>query len=205
MCQTRSIDHRVIDETVLLRRRSRSVNLNALKAERSMINPMPPARATDLRMAELRRLLIMDSTQERAYDDLTRMAAQACDAPIALISLTDDHRTWFKSRIGLQAEQAPAENGFCEATIAHPNALRIVRDARVDPYFCAHPYVVNPPHIRFYAGAPLVTSRGIAVGTLCVVDYVPRDLLPEQLDQLSFLAEQVVTLLEARASVDIAA
>lgn len=142
----------------------------------------------------------MDSTPERAYDDLTHMAAEVCNAPIALISLTDDHRNWFKSRVGLQAEQAPSENGFCAATIAQPKTLKIVRDARVDPYFCAHPYVVSAPYIRFYAGAPLVTSLGIAVGTLCVVDYVPRDLLPDQLSQLSFLAEQVVTLLEARAS-----
>lgn len=153
-------------------------------------------------MAELRRLLIMDSTPERAYDDLTRMAAQAFGAPIALIVLMDDHRNWFKSRVGVQFEQTPAENGFCESAIAEPREVKIVRDARADPHFSAHPLVVGEPYIRFYAAAPLVTSRGIAVGTLCVIDHQPRDLLPGQLIELSFMAEQVVSLLEARASGD---
>ena len=165
-----------------------------------MNEPMSPARATSERMVELRRLLIMDSTPERAFDDLTRMAAQVCSAPIAVISLTDDHRNWFKSRIGLQLKETPAENSFCEAAISKPAELTIVRDARADPHFSAHPLVVGEPYIRFYAAAPLVTSRGIVVGMLCVIDREPRDLLPEQLAQLTFLAEQVVTLLEARAS-----
>ena len=165
-----------------------------------MIEPMPRNRVTNERVNELRRLLIMDSTPERAYDDLTQMAAQVCGAPIALIALLDDHRNWFKSRIGLQLEQTPAENGFCEATIAEPKEVKIVRDARADPHFSNHPLVVGQPYIRFYAAAPLVTSRGIAVGTLCVIDHEPRDLLPAQLAQLSFMAEQVVTLLEARAT-----
>ena len=165
-----------------------------------MSEPTPPARVTSERMEELRRLLIMDSTPERAYDDLTHMAAQACGAPIALIALMDDYRNWFKARIGVQLEQTPAANSFCEATIAEPKNVTVVRDARADPRFSRHPLVVGEPYIRFYASAPLVTSRGIAVGTLCVIDHEPRDLLPEQLTQLSFLAEQVVTLLEARAS-----
>ena len=85
-------------------------------------------------MVELHRLLIMDSTPERAFDDLTRMAAQVCSAPLAVISLTDDHRNWFKSRIGLQLKETPAENSFCEAAISKPAALTIVRDARADPH-----------------------------------------------------------------------
>ncbi len=165
-----------------------------------MIEPKSGARATSDRMAELRRLLILDSSPERAYDDLTRMAAQVCGAPISLITLMDDHRNWFKSRVGVQLEQTPAENGFCEAALAEPRAVKIVRDARADPKFSSHPLVVGEPYIRFYAAAPLVTSRGIAVGTLCVIDHVPRDLLPEQLTQLSFMAEQVMSLLEARAT-----
>ena len=166
-----------------------------------MIEPTTRSRAASERMEDLRRLLILDSTPEQAYDDLTHMAAQVCGAPIALIALVDDHRNWFKSRLGLQLEQTPAEHGFCEATITEPKKVKIVRDARVDPHFSGHPLVVGEPYIRFYAAAPLVTSRGIAVGTLCVIDHEPRDLLPEQLTQLSFMAEQVVSLLETRATV----
>ncbi len=165
-----------------------------------MIQPLPHPRAGSLRLEELRRLLIMDSTPERAYDDLTRSAAETFGTPIALITLMDEHRNWFKSRIGLQLEQTPAQNGFCEAAIAQPNHVKIIRDARADPHFSGRPLVVGEPYIRFYAAAPLVTSKGIAVGTLCVIDHVPRDPQPDQLTQLSFLAGQVVTLLEARSS-----
>lgn len=154
-------------------------------------------------MAELRRLLVMDSTQEQAYDDITRTAAQMCGAPIALITLLDEHRNWFKSRVGIQAHESPLEDSFCATALATPTEVLIIRDAQQDPRFAAHPMVTGDPYIRFYAGAPLVSSRGVAVGTICVIDRQPRDLTPDQTRQLSFLAQQIMIMMEARAEKDV--
>ena len=159
---------------------------------------MTDVNVSQQRLAELRRLLIMDSTQDQAYDDLTRMAAQICSAPIALITLLDDHRNWFKSRVGIQAHESPSEESFCATALTTPSEVLIIRDAQQDPRFANHSMVTGDPYIRFYAGAPLVSSRGVAVGTICVIDREPRDLTPDQTRQLSFLAEQIMTIMEAR-------
>lgn len=154
------------------------------------------------RLQELKRLLIMDSTEETAYDDIVRLAAGICGTPMALISLVDDSRQWFKARIGLQVQETPREHAFCAIAIQRPEQAMVVRDALADPRFATNPLVTDAPSIRFYAGAPLVTSGGHALGTVCVLDSEPRELGAEQLAQLQALAQQVIVMLEARIGGD---
>lgn len=151
------------------------------------------------RLQELVRLSVMDTQEEQAYDDITRLAAEMSGAPIALISLVDGTRQWFKARVGLQARETPREQAFCNVAIQTPGQTLIVRDTLADPRFAANPLVTGAPNIRFYAGAPLVTSAGHALGTVCVIDTKPRDLSTEQLERLRFLSQQVVSMLEDRA------
>ncbi len=151
------------------------------------------------RLQELNRLSVMDTQEEQAYDDITRLAAEMSGAPMALISLVDGSRQWFKARVGLQARETPREHGFCAEAIQTPGQMLIVRDALADPRFAANPLVTGEPRIRFYAGAPLVSSTGHVLGTVCVIDTQPRDLTEDQLERLRFLSQQVVSMLEARA------
>jgi GAF domain-containing protein len=150
------------------------------------------------RLAELDRLQILDTLEEQAYDDLTRMAADVCAAPIALISLVDRDRQWFKSRVGMLARQTPREVAFCQHAIREPQKVMIVPDASRDERFRANPLVTGDPGIRFYAGAPLLGRAGHAIGTLCVIDTEPRELDPKQIETLQFLARQVMEKLEQR-------
>jgi len=152
------------------------------------------------RLRELKRLMVLDTSDEQSYDDITRLAAQVCGTPIALISLVDETRQWFKSRVGLQARQTPREQAFCAHAIVAEQPL-VVEDARADPRFVDNPLVTGEPGIRFYAGAPLTTSNGQTLGTLCVIDTVPRKVTPAQMDQLKFMAQQVIAMLEQRTAV----
>lgn len=163
-----------------------------------MSNKPDPAQEA-ARLAELKRLDILDSFEEQAYDDITRMAADICGTPIALISLVDERRQWFKSRVGLQARETPRELAFCAHAIETPSQPMVVPDATKDLRFVANALVTSDPNIRFYAAAPLVTSSGHALGTVCVIDREPRDISQAQVEQLQFLAQQVVLMLEARA------
>ena len=159
-----------------------------------------PGRDLELfRLAELDGLQILDSAPEEEFDALTRAAAAALGVPIALISLVDDARQWFKSRVGLAAHETAREHAFCNHAIAHPGQVMQVTDATLDPRFAANPLVTGAPGIRFYAGAPLVTAAGHALGTLCVIDNKPRELSRIEVDQLRALAASVVEQLEARA------
>lgn len=141
---------------------------------------------------------IMDSGHEPRYDDIALLASQICGTPIAAITLIDAHRQWFKSRIGLNCVEAPRESALCAHAILEPHSVFTVADARLDDRFRAHPLVTGDPYIRFYAGAPLVSAEGHALGTLCVIDRKPRHLPPEQKDALLALSRQVMALLEER-------
>lgn len=154
-----------------------------------------PGAREEARQAELARLAISE-LEETAYDDITRFASEVCHTPIALISLVDKDRQWFKSRVGLQAKQTPREYAFCAHAIKTPDQTFVVHDATADPRFASNPLVTGDPGIRFYAGVPLVTHRGHALGTLCVIDSVPRKLGSVEMEQLQFLARQVVARLE---------
>jgi len=151
------------------------------------------------RQLALNRLQVLDTPEEQAYDDITRLAADVCGTPIALISLSDGHRQWFKSRMGLQAREMPRENSFCAHALQIPHSMMIVPDTSADERFVNHPLVTGGPKIRFYAGAPLLTGDGHMLGALCVVDTTPRKLEARQLEYLQFMAQQVMVMLENRA------
>lgn len=150
------------------------------------------------RIAELRRIGILDSSPQRAYDDLTRLLATALPVPIAMINILDEQRDWFKSRVGLAQTQMPVAASFCEAFFSFPGDVIVVEDTRLDERFSGHPLVVGAPQVRFYAAARLVV-RGQTVGTLCAYDLQPRRLAPEQIDHLRAMASAAVELLVGRS------
>ena len=140
---------------------------------------------------------LLDTVPEEIFDDLTEMAARICEAPIALISLIDEKRQWFKSKVGVTINETSRDISFCVYAITQEN-LFIVPDATLDPRFAKNPLVTSDPKIRFYAGAPLITPDGHALGTLCVIDKVPRELREDQKQALRILARHVVSQLELR-------
>jgi GAF domain-containing protein len=134
---------------------------------------------------------------QQAFDDLTLLASYVCKAPIALISLVDEDRQWFKSKIGLSVSETPREFAFCSTAIQQSDVM-VVPDTLQDERFRDNPLVVEEPRIRFYAGAPLITEEGYALGTLCVIDRTPRDLSPDQKEALRALSRLVLAQLEFR-------
>jgi two-component system cell cycle sensor histidine kinase/response regulator CckA len=140
---------------------------------------------------------VLDTVPEVVFDDLTELAANICEAPIALISLVDEKRQWFKSKFGTTVHETSRDVSFCSHAIQQSD-LFIVPDATKDHRFASNPLVTSDPKIRFYAGAPLITPDGYALGTLCVIDKVPRELRPEQKQALRLLARHVISQLEMR-------
>jgi len=160
------------------------------------------------RLQALRRYRILDTDPEKGFDDLTILASHICETPVALISLIDSDRQWFKSKVGVSISETPREVSFCSRAI-HQSELFVVPDASKDPRFSSNPFVVSEPKIRFYAGAPFCSSDGHPLGTLCVVDVVPRQLNPGQENALLALSRQVQAqfelrknLMELRAALD---
>jgi two-component system cell cycle sensor histidine kinase/response regulator CckA len=147
------------------------------------------------RLRALQGSRILDSPPERSYDQLTELAASICCTPIAILSLIDSDRQWFKSKIGVSFQQTSRDVAFCaHATLQRD--LLVVPDVVSDERFADNPLVTSEPHIRFYAGAPLITPEGHALGTLCVLDYVPRELSDQQREALQVLSSQAVTPIE---------
>jgi GAF domain-containing protein len=157
--------------------------------------PIPDNEAQ--RLAALREYRILDTAAEQAYDDITVLAAQLCDTPIAMISLVDESRQWFKSKLGLNQRETPRDVAFCAHAILQSEPL-IVRDAFKDARFADSALVTRAPHIRFYAGFPLASPDGFALGTLCAIDRKPRQLSPKQKKAMQALSRQVMALLELR-------
>ena len=148
------------------------------------------------RLFALRQAGLLDTEPDPAFDAVTRLASTLCGVPIALVSLVDADRQWFKSRVGLPAPQTHRDHAFCAHAILEEEPL-VVPDATADPRFSANPLVTADPHIRFYAGVPIHAAEE-RVGTLCVIDRVPRELDVAQRERLRDLARLVDALIEAR-------
>lgn len=149
------------------------------------------------RLATLALYDILDTNPEPAFDDLAELAADVFQTPISLISLVDEHRQWFKSNVGLDARQTPVEQSFCSHTILK-NEPMVIIDAHADPRFADNPLVTDTPYIRFYAGAPLIVADGSRLGSLCVIDRMPRTPGAQRIRFLQVLRDAVVAQLELR-------
>ena len=162
---------------------------------------MPPA--APIPKNEVKRLKVLwqydvlDTVPEEVFDNLTDLAAHICEAPVAMISLVDENRQWFKAKVGTSVKETTRDISFCAHAILNDDLL-VISDATKDPRFSDNPLVTGSQKIRFYAGAPLVTPDGHALGTLCVLDKKPRKLRSEQEKALRVLAHHVVSQLELR-------
>jgi anti-sigma regulatory factor (Ser/Thr protein kinase) len=159
----------------------------------------PPGDEEARRLAALRRYRILDTDPEQAFDDLALLASHVCGTPMALITLVDAKRQWFKARVGVSVTETSRSISFCAHAIRR-DGLFVIPDALEDREFRDNPLVTGDPHIRFYAGAPLVTHDGHALGTLCIVDRVPRTLTSQQTEALQALKRQAEAQIELRGS-----
>lgn len=163
------------------------------------MNAPIPVNETE-RIEELKKYNILDSISEKSFDDITFLASVICEVPVAMINFVDTNRVWVKSSQGLKIEEMERDTAFCSHTIMN-NDLFIVEDLLKDKTFSSNPFVVNEPSIRFYAGIPLITQSGNALGTLCIIDYVPKQLNETQQEALRSLSRQVITLLEFKKTI----
>ena len=162
----------------------------------------PTAGSEAARVAALDRYAILDTEPEQSFDDLIILASHVCQTPMAMLSLVDDHRQWFKSKVGVQVRETPRDISICAHAIQQ-RELFIVPDTLQDSRFRNNPLVVNEPHVRFYAGTPLVNEDGFALGTLCVVDREPRELNADQKEALEALGRLALRQMELRQNLQL--
>jgi GAF domain-containing protein len=153
------------------------------------------------RLAALRQLRLLDTLPEQVYDDLALLASHICSTPISLVTLVDHERQWFKARVGITMTETSRDASFCAHAIVHPTDVLTVADTQRDPRFWDNPFVTGEPMTRFYAGAPIVTAHGEALGTVCVIDRKPRELGAREVFALQALARQAAALFRLRARV----
>lgn len=158
----------------------------------------PTPESEQARLEALRRFNLLDTPPEEVYQDLVNIAANVLDVPISLVSLIDEDRQWFKASKGLDVTETPREYAFCAHAIMGPDTF-VVEDATKDERFAKNPLVTGAPDIRFYMGAPLITSEGHALGSICVIDCKPRHVTPEKKSVLEALRRIAVSLIEQRA------
>jgi diguanylate cyclase (GGDEF)-like protein len=162
-----------------------------------MIKPSRPDNE-EQRLQALSRYQVLDTPAERSFDDLVTIATALCGTRMGAVTLVDRDRQWFKARQALDVPQTPRDISFCGHAILQPDQVMVVEDAREDPRFFDNPVVVDDPHIRFYAGAPLLSFEGLPLGTLCVFDAAPGRLSPERMQALTALSRQVSLVMELR-------
>ena len=150
------------------------------------------------RLKALQSYDILDTLEEEDFNNLAKLASEICQTPISVISFVDSNRQWFKSAVGLNAKETSRDISFCGHAINNSNDILIIEDARNDLRFNDNPLVTGDPNIVFYAGTPLVDENGMALGTLCVIDSVPRKLSSAQLNTLQILSKSIVDLLKIR-------
>jgi len=163
-----------------------------------LMSKVPPDSTEQMRLSALQSYKILDTIEEKDFDDLTSLASTICQVPIALISLVDEKRQWFKSHKGLSARETPIEQSFCAHAILSTDDMMIIEDARADTRFVNNPLVTGAPKITFYAGVPLTTSEGFSLGTLCVISPNKKQLSEDQKQALKVIAKQVMDKLELR-------
>lgn len=161
----------------------------------------PPIFNEEERLKALEEYNILDTLPEKDFDDITRIASEICQTPIALVTLLDRDRQWFKSHHGLDASETPIAYSYCAHAIVKAGEPMIVSDALKDERFHDNPLALGEPHVIFYAGIPLVNPAGTAIGSLCVIDGQARNITEDQIESLKALANQVVAQLELRKQI----